>query len=154
MEFCKYCGEEVKVDSKFSNHCGEQLRETKTDDKSNPNPTDTQLNKDLNQEETENDGVKEENEVEVSVSEDEVTSKSDISATSGPDSLDEGQETEKQTGNKQPVKSKGVLQKNILIFSGLGLIVLLIIGFVILNKKIGRASCRERVWISILVVAW
>src|SRR5690625_4544180 len=147
MEFCKYCGEEVKEGIKFCNHCGEQLRESKIDDKSNFDPTDVQLNKDLNQEETEN-------EEEVSVSEDEVTSKSEISATSGPDSLDEGQETEKQTGNKQPVKSKGVLQKNILIFSGLGLIVLLIIGFVILNKKIGRASCRERVWISILVVAW
>ena len=127
MEFCKYCGEEVKEGIKFCNHCGEQLRESKIDDKSNFDPTDVQLNKDLNQEETEN-------EEEVSVSEDEVTSKSEISATSGPDSLDEGQETEKQTGNKQPVKSKGVLQKNILIFSGLGLIVLLIIGFVILNK--------------------
>src|SRR5690625_3555685 len=122
MEFCKYCGEEVKEGIKFCNHCGKQLRESKTDDKSNPNPTDTQLNKDLNQEKTEN-------EEEVSVSKDEVTSKSEISATSGADSLDEA-----QTGNKQPVQSIGVLQQNVLIFSGLSIIVLLIIGFVILNK--------------------
>lgn len=144
MGFCKYCGNEIKKGVKFCNHCGKSLQESQAADEQSLDSRAEQLKEDqgdVSKEELSSDDMEEKDSKEDSISKDgEAISKSEASATT--DAHSSGGESDKQSLNqkqkqainKQQKKSKNVKKKNILIFSGLGLVVLLIAGYVILNK--------------------
>lgn len=111
MEFCKHCGKEIKEGIKFCNHCGKNIHDSQTD----KDPVEADENS-------------------LSDPKDEVSSESEVSAAIADQPSDKKDREKKQTSKKSPTDPKKVKKKNILIFSGLGFIALIIISFVILNK--------------------
>src|SRR5690625_3882100 len=111
MEFCKHCGKEIKEGIKFCNHCGKNIHDSQTDKA----PVEADKNG-------------------ISDPKDEVSSESEVSAAIADQSSDKNDKGKKQASKKNPTDPKKVKKKNILIFSGLGFIALIIISFVILNK--------------------
>lgn len=140
MKFCKHCGKEVKSDAKFCNHCGQSLQVSKQPDQektsdlgSHAQEEEEVRHKDNSLEEEKE---KQPSELKQATADDEQTAEGEISATAHLNAEDD-ENKQTQSGSsthKQSAPKKNIKKRNIYVFSGIGLIILLIGAYIMIDK--------------------